>query len=1020
MKNRVLIIIGLVTLLIVPSTLQLARAQTSQKNNVAKTVTLTTEEQEWLKEHSDITLGFSGSYEPYVLTESDGTLKGIMIDILAELNSRLGTKIRVSVAQQAEVIKKLNDGEIEGLLALHPDNSDERGFLKTRNYISGYPALFAAKDLVLNSPSDLAEKKIVVYKDEYYSKKIIRQYGQKSTVVYTTTVIDGLRMVDRGEADVFIGMSAGSYQISKYQLSNLVTKYVFLDTPEGFGMAVRPDLPELVPILNKALATFSKEEIDAFIAKWIQLPEQEKQLEFTQEEQTWLNEHNSVNMSLMHVPPYMFEKDGKPTGYIIDLINVLFKKLNLTSNYSFTSLKEVFEKFETGETDISSGLTFTESRNKTILFSETKMQSYWSVFAKGDGDDLGSSEALQGKTIASYEGFVMDAVVEQYVPNAKIVYADDRLGMHRLVIEGKADIIISDLHIGEFFIHENNLSTIHSRGEFKPTGFSSPMISIFNVNKNSPQLLSILDKAYESLTPAEKKAIWNKWFTAKETDELILTAKEQAWLSENKTVRVPVIDLPPYIIHDNESEPTGISIDYLNLISDRTGIRLKYYSPEKTISQLLDGLKEHQSPDLIPTIVANPERRQTILFSDEYFQSPYMIFTHGDNKQIFGGIEDLKEKKIALVQGTVLYEMMMRYYPELSLLLYAEPIEAIEAVASKEADAYIGNLMIASYLLLNRGPYNLKIAAPIPFDDQSFSIGVRNDWPELTSIIDKGLASITPNEQNEIRNKYVSVRYEQANAAIIIKWVLIVITGALGIILLFVFWNRTLRKEISKRTIELKESENKIFQTMVSSEEKERERYAKEIHDGLGPLLSTSMIYLHTTHKEENREALLGYVSRANKLLTEAMQSIQEISNNLSPLILKKYGIVTATRNFIEKLKGISTIHFVIKSNVDVRFQEIIEITIYRAITELINNSIKYAKASQIEIKIQYSNKKLLINYADNGQGFDVKQTIKNHSGNGLVNLESRIHKIGGDFFISSKVGKGMTAEITVQTSQIA
>jgi len=229
-----------------------------------------------------------------------------------------------------------------------------------------------------------------------------------------------------------------------------------------------------------------------------------------------------------------------------------------------------------------------------------------------------------------------------------------------------------------------------------------------------------------------------------------------------------------------------------------------------------------------------------------------------------------------------------------------------------------------------------------------------------------------------------------------------------------VFHNITKQKEAQ---LALKESEQKIFRTMVSSEERERERYAKELHDGLGPLLSTSMIYLHTMLDEKNTETLKEYIERTYGLLKEAVQSIREISNNLSPDILKKFGIIQAVRSFIEKLKLVSKIDFVINSNLEYRLPETLEFTIYRTITELINNTIKYARAKKIDINIQYSEGNLNLSYSDDGVGFDYEKVKEKSRGFGLTNLENRILKLGGQYDYFSAPEKGTNVNIIIQTS---
>ncbi len=214
----------------------------------------------------------------------------------------------------------------------------------------------------------------------------------------------------------------------------------------------------------------------------------------------------------------------------------------------------------------------------------------------------------------------------------------------------------------------------------------------------------------------------------------------------------------------------------------------------------------------------------------------------------------------------------------------------------------------------------------------------------------------------------------------------------------------------------IKESEKDVFNAIISSEEKERARYAKELHDGLGPILSTSMIYLHTLLHEKDKDKQTEYINRTYALLEDATRSIREISSNLSPDILKKYGLVQAVRSFIEKLQEVSRVKFKINSNLTNEFNEVKAFTLYRTLTELINNSIKHADANKIEISFNQSSAGIQISYADDGSGFDYEKAKKESKGFGLMNLEGRIKKIDGHYeFISAK-GKGTQVEIKLQT----
>ena len=220
----------------------------------------------------------------------------------------------------------------------------------------------------------------------------------------------------------------------------------------------------------------------------------------------------------------------------------------------------------------------------------------------------------------------------------------------------------------------------------------------------------------------------------------------------------------------------------------------------------------------------------------------------------------------------------------------------------------------------------------------------------------------------------------------------------------------TIIRDITER----KQMQRRIFQAMVESEEAERERYAKELHDGLGPILSTCKIYFHALSKIGDEVQRSEYMKRTDELLEESLQSIKEISNNLSPHILKNYGLIQALESFVDKLKNVTHIKFSIQSEYDQRLSELFEFTLYRTLVELINNSIKYSEANEINITMNQEKKKLMVRFSDNGKGFDYEKIKRQGKGFGLLNLENRIKEIGGDYSYVSTSDNGVHVTISL------
>ncbi len=206
--------------------------------------------------------------------------------------------------------------------------------------------------------------------------------------------------------------------------------------------------------------------------------------------------------------------------------------------------------------------------------------------------------------------------------------------------------------------------------------------------------------------------------------------------------------------------------------------------------------------------------------------------------------------------------------------------------------------------------------------------------------------------------------------------------------------------------------EKQLYITQAKAEEKERERIAKDLHDGIGPLLSTLKIYLYDIEKTEDRMLMESSLIKTNEIINEAISSVKEISNNISPHVLRNFGLPQAIRNFLEKLviKPDINVHF--NCNLNKRIDEIIEITLYRITTELVNNTIKYADAKNIKINIQINEKSISFKYYDDGKGFSFNALI--YKGFGIQNIQSRVHAIDGRLGFISEEGKGVNVSIDV------
>ena len=211
-----------------------------------------------------------------------------------------------------------------------------------------------------------------------------------------------------------------------------------------------------------------------------------------------------------------------------------------------------------------------------------------------------------------------------------------------------------------------------------------------------------------------------------------------------------------------------------------------------------------------------------------------------------------------------------------------------------------------------------------------------------------------------------------------------------------------------------KEMEKKLFETIINTEEKERERFAGDLHDEVGPLLSSLKMYISLIAETEDKKKKQYIIPQIQTLIKEAITSVREISNDLSPHVLNNYGCVAAINSFLGLKRDFLNITF--SQNLENRrFEQIIEVVLYRIIKELVNNTIKHAKASTIEIKLYEEDTFIKLHFFDNGIGFDINETVGNTAGSiGLLNIMSRIKTVNGKSKISTAQGQGFTFELFI------
>jgi len=198
---------------------------------------------------------------------------------------------------------------------------------------------------------------------------------------------------------------------------------------------------------------------------------------------------------------------------------------------------------------------------------------------------------------------------------------------------------------------------------------------------------------------------------------------------------------------------------------------------------------------------------------------------------------------------------------------------------------------------------------------------------------------------------------------------------------------------------ELKRNEEQLIKanqkSLINGEEGERTRISKELHDGIGPLLTSLRMYIQHIHIDEDEK------SKLKSMLDETIKEVRRISNNLMPSVLIDFGVGEALRNLVAQMQSYTSknIKYVNSVKTSDQIPHDVNVAVYRIAQESLHNAIKHSGAT--EIRMSVSSFKDFINFfiSDNGRGFD--EHLR-HNGSGLRNMKERVHLLNGDFHLET------------------
>lgn len=209
-------------------------------------------------------------------------------------------------------------------------------------------------------------------------------------------------------------------------------------------------------------------------------------------------------------------------------------------------------------------------------------------------------------------------------------------------------------------------------------------------------------------------------------------------------------------------------------------------------------------------------------------------------------------------------------------------------------------------------------------------------------------------------------------------------------------------------------AEREMYYAVLDAQEKERQLISQDIHDELGGFITSAKLTLAGISSETFSEGVSESLEHLNEVLEMASVAAKNASNALTPAAIKRYGLKGAILDVQDRYKK-SALQFDISYNSNFELSEFTQINLYRIINEAVNNSVKYAHANCIFIRVESISNSLKIFIGDDGDGFEIDKIRSSKKTNGLNNIENRCALLQAELSIKSSPNNGCSYTILLR-----
>lgn len=722
---------------------------------------------------------------PWTFTNAAGEPDGIMVDVWRTWSRAVGIPLRFYPMSRNQAENRLKGGGIDIIAMMGRESLVVEKDIELQEVITTKPAFFVRADLEGKSFVDLLKTHEVGVVDDGVSYTEAKSLYPKATIKTYPTMSDLIVDISNRELEVFFGNS----HVLRYYLSARGINVDFkecsnIEIPtQGIVAGFNPSRLALRSLIQRGLDDVDREEWDVINRKWLGVSVQDESLIIALASNT--NPLSYINAL------------GHPAGLFVDIWRLWSKKTGIPVRFRMCERDETIKDLRSGKADFNGSLSPSRVRSEWMRMS-TPFYGLVSrlYFRNSPGNDDPGSDLTESKV-----GVVSKSSNEEFLntwlPEAEIVPSDNVTLLIKKLFRGDIDVFLAEPEVVE-----SALSVMGLVGEVSASKYinMNEAVAAAVLAERGGELLPLINQGLSSITVEEYREIEEGWipnsdnrYFNKPRAAVNLTEEERHWLAQHHVLRTSLnANNPPLSFKDEKGEFQGIAIDYLRLIEERLGITVQI--EENNVWSNALGQAYRRKIDLLPMIQWTDERARYLNFSQSVFNVPTVILARSSDTSITS-LADLKGKRVGYILGYASYDYFRERLPGVDFKPVPSAISGLNRISTGSLDAIILNLATASYQLERLKLTNIYIISEAGYTYE-YSVGSRNDWPILGSILDKTVASITSDEQHLINSRWINVNTISwaPDKELFIGLLLVVVT-----LILIIYWNRRLTLEIAER-----------------------------------------------------------------------------------------------------------------------------------------------------------------------------------------------------------------------------